>query len=64
MDLISEQLPFGSLWYGGPDAIGDAVGYAKFFSRAHATEVKVYDAAGAVVTEHQWDARTGTDLVI
>jgi len=32
-DLISDTLPFGRLWYGVPNAISDAVGYAKFYSR-------------------------------
>jgi hypothetical protein len=34
-DLISDALPFGRLWYGEPDAITNAIGYAKFFSRSH-----------------------------
>ena len=29
--LISDALPFGCLWYGEPNAISNAVGYAKFF---------------------------------
>jgi hypothetical protein len=28
-DLISDALPFGALWHGEPNAIGDAVDYAK-----------------------------------
>jgi hypothetical protein len=32
-DLISDALPFGGLWYGEPNAISNAVGYAKFSSR-------------------------------
>jgi hypothetical protein len=28
-DLISDVLPFGRLWYGEPDAISNAIGYAK-----------------------------------
>ena len=31
VDLISDALPFGRLWYGEPDAISNAIGYAKFF---------------------------------
>jgi len=27
--------PFGRLWYGEPDAISNAISYAKFFSRSH-----------------------------
>ncbi len=30
-DLISDALPFGRLWYAEPNAISNAVGYAKFF---------------------------------
>jgi hypothetical protein len=29
-DLISGALPFGRLWYGEPNAISNAVFYAKF----------------------------------
>ena len=29
VDLISDALPFGRLWYGEPDAISNAIGYAK-----------------------------------
>jgi hypothetical protein len=35
MDLISDVLPFGRLWYGKPDAVSNAIGYAKFYSRSH-----------------------------
>src|SRR6266513_1339227 len=35
VDLISDALPFGRLWYAEPNAICDAIDYAKFFSRAH-----------------------------
>jgi hypothetical protein len=30
VDLISDALPFGRLWYGEPNAINNAVDYAKF----------------------------------
>jgi hypothetical protein len=33
VDLISDVLPFGRLWYGGPNAISNAVGYAERRSR-------------------------------
>jgi len=32
---ISDALPFGRLWYGEPDAISNAIDYAKFRSRSH-----------------------------
>ena len=34
VDLISDALPFGRLWYAGTDAINNAIGYAKFYSRS------------------------------
>jgi hypothetical protein len=43
VDLISDALPFGRLWYTKAD---DAVGYAKFRSRSHDAVIRVYDAAG------------------
>ncbi len=53
IDLISDALPFGRLWYGEPDAISNAIGYAKFFSRSHAAVIRVYDAAGNVIDTHE-----------
>ena len=29
-DLISDALPFGRLWYDGPNAVSNAVDYVKF----------------------------------
>jgi hypothetical protein len=31
-DLIADALPFGRLWYAEPDAISNAIRYAKFYS--------------------------------
>jgi hypothetical protein len=33
VDLISDALPFGRLWYAEPEAIANAIGYAKFARR-------------------------------
>jgi hypothetical protein len=52
-DLISDALPFGALWYGEPDAITNAIGYAKFFSRSHDATIRVYDEAGNVIQTHE-----------
>jgi hypothetical protein len=43
-DLISDALPFGRLWYAEPDAISNAIAYAKFYSRSHQAMIRVYDA--------------------
>jgi hypothetical protein len=50
-DLISDALPFGRLWYQDADA---AVGYAKFYSRSQQAELRVFDAAGAVISAENW----------
>ena len=41
VDLISDALPFGRLWYGGPNAISNAVDYAKFRSHSHDAPVSI-----------------------
>ena len=53
VDLISNLLPFGRLWYGEPDAISNAVGYAKFYSRSHDAVIRVYDEPGNVIEPHE-----------
>jgi hypothetical protein len=34
VDLISDVLPFGRLWYGDANAVSNAIDYAKFRSRS------------------------------
>ena len=53
VNLISDVLPFGRLWYGKPNAISNAVGYAKFRSRSHDTVIRVYDEASNVIETHE-----------
>jgi hypothetical protein len=53
VDLISNALPFGGLCYGQPDAISNAIGYAKFYSRAHDAVIRVYDGIGNVIQTHE-----------
>jgi hypothetical protein len=49
VDLISDALPFGRLWYAEPDAVNNAIGYAKFRSRSHDAVIRVFDEAGKVI---------------
>jgi hypothetical protein len=49
VNLISDALPFGHLWYGEPDAASNAIGYAKFYSRSHHAVIRVYDEAANVI---------------
>ena len=53
VNLISDALPFGRLWYGQPNAISNAVGYAQFYSRSQQAVIRVYDAAGNVIDTHE-----------
>jgi len=41
--LISDALPFGRLWYAGPNAVANAIGYAEHCSRSHDAVIRVYD---------------------
>ena len=45
------------LWYGEPNAISNAIGYANFYSRSHDAVSRVYDEHGAVIKtqEHKGD---------
>ena len=53
VDPISEALRFGRMWYGEPNAISDAIGYAEHHSRSYDAVVRVYDAAGNVIETHE-----------
>ena len=52
-DLIGDALRYGPLWYRGPNAIRDAIGYAKFYSRSHQAVIRVYDEAGKLIEVHR-----------
>jgi hypothetical protein len=52
-DLIGDRLPLGLLWFEGPDAFGDAVSYAKFFSRSQPAIIRLFDQSGAVIETYE-----------
>ena len=53
VDLIFDVLPFGRLWYDGPTAVANAIGYAMHRSRSHPAVIRVYDDAGNVIETHE-----------
>ena len=53
VDLISDALPFGRLWYDRPNAVSNAISYAMHSSRSHNAVIRVYDDAGNVIETHQ-----------
>jgi hypothetical protein len=53
VDLIFAVLPFGRLWYGAPNAVANAIGYAEHRSRSHDAVIRVYDESGNVIETHE-----------
>jgi hypothetical protein len=53
VDLISDALPFGRLWYDGLNAASNAIGYAQQYSRSHDAVILVYDEPGNVIETHK-----------
>ena len=53
VDLISDALLFGRLWYGDTNAVANAIGYAQHYSRSHDAVIRVYDAGGNVIEMHE-----------
>jgi hypothetical protein len=52
VDLISDGVPFGRLWYGEPNAVASGIGYAEHRSRSHDAVIRVYDSADNVIETH------------
>jgi hypothetical protein len=56
LDLIlnkSEGVDAGRLWYREPDAISQAIKYAKSYSDSHDAVIRVYNDAGNVIETHE-----------
>jgi hypothetical protein len=49
VDLVSDALPFGRLWYDEPTAVANTIGYAQHRGCSHDAVIRVYDAAGNVI---------------
>ena len=55
VDLISDRFRYGPIWYAGPDAVRQAIAYAKYRShfRSQRAIIRVLDDSGAVVQIHE-----------
>ena len=55
IDLISELFRYGPIWYAGPDAVRNAMAYAKYrsHSRSQRAIIRVLDDSGALVQMHE-----------
>ena len=51
IDLISDRFQYGPIWYAGPDAVRNAVAYAKYCSLSHShwARIHVLDDFGAII---------------
>ena len=58
-DLNGDRLPYGPIWYTGPDAVRNAVAYAKYlsWSLSHKAIIRVFDESSTVTKTyaHQGD---------
>ena len=52
-DLISDRLQRGPIWYAGPDAVRNAVAYAKYRSRSHSAIIRMFDESGTAIETHE-----------
>ena len=54
-DLISDRLRRGPIWYAGPDAVRNAVSFAKYCSRSRSrwAIIRVFDESGNVTEAHE-----------
>ena len=49
VNLISDVLPFGRLWYGEPNAVSNVIEYAMHYNRSHDAVIRAYGDAGNVI---------------
>jgi len=54
-DLISDGLRRGPIWYAGPDAVRNAIAFAKYRSRSRSrwAIVRVFNESGKVTETHE-----------
>ena len=54
-DLISDRLRRGPIWYAGPDAVRNAVAFAKYRSRSRSrwAIIRVFNESGNVTETHE-----------
>jgi hypothetical protein len=54
-DLISDRLRRGPIWYAGPDAVRNAVAYAKYRSHARSRSaiIRVFNESGKVIETYE-----------
>ncbi len=51
VDVVSDVLPFGRLWYAETNAVSNTIDYAKFSGCSHDAVIRVYDEPGNELDE-------------
>jgi hypothetical protein len=59
-DLFSDALPFGRLWFGEPDAVSNAIGYAIHYSQSPEAVIRVYDEADNLIETQEQKGESST----
>src|SRR5216117_2257438 len=55
-DLISKLFRYGPIWYAGPDAVRNAIAYAKYrsHSQSHRAIIRVFDEFSTAIETHEF----------
>jgi hypothetical protein len=59
VNLISDRLPYGALWYGEPNAVENAASYAVFNAGSEPAEIRIVDPDGTLVETQTNTPRQG-----
>jgi hypothetical protein len=59
VNLISEKLPYGLLWYGESNAIENAASYAEFNAGSEAAVISILDESGAIIDTRNYTPAEG-----
>jgi hypothetical protein len=61
VNLISEKLPYGVVWYGEPNAVEHAASYAQFNAGSEAAIISILDGSGLIVEARNYTPAEGPD---
>jgi len=59
VNLISEKLPYGVLWYGEPSAVEHAASYAQFNAGSEPAVISILDESGLIVDTRNYTSAEG-----
>ena len=59
VNLISDKLPYGVLWFGEPNAVEHAASYAEFNAGSEAVVISIFDESGVIVETRNYTPAEG-----